>query len=37
MAEEITEKLKACDEADPVRYDFSLCRSGMVEFRRKAA
>ncbi|MGA2506390.1 MAG: TIGR02757 family protein [Chitinispirillaceae bacterium] len=37
MAEEITEKLKTCDAADPVRYDFSLCRSGMVEFRRKAA
>ena len=37
MAEEITEKLKTCDPADPVRYDFSLCRSGMVEFRRKAA
>ena len=37
MAEEITGRLRACDPFDPVRYDFSLCRSGMVDFRRKAA
>jgi uncharacterized protein (TIGR02757 family) len=37
MAEEITARLRAYDPRDPVRYDFSLCRSGMVDFRRKAA
>jgi uncharacterized protein (TIGR02757 family) len=37
MAEEITGLLRACDGADPVRYDFSLCRAGMVDFRREAA
>jgi uncharacterized protein (TIGR02757 family) len=37
MAEEITERLRTCDPFDPVRYDFSLCRSGMVDFRREAA
>jgi uncharacterized protein (TIGR02757 family) len=37
MAEEITSNLRCFDPADPVRYDFSLCRSGMVEYRRKAA
>jgi uncharacterized protein (TIGR02757 family) len=33
MAEEITENLKKIDPDDPVKYDFSLCRSGMVNFR----
>jgi uncharacterized protein (TIGR02757 family) len=37
MAEEITSNLRLFDPADPVRYDFSLCRSGMVDYRRKAA
>lgn len=37
MAEEITGRLRECDPCDPVRYDFSLCRTGMVDFRRKAA
>jgi uncharacterized protein (TIGR02757 family) len=37
MAEEITERLRKFDPEDPVRYDFSLCRTGMAEFRRKAA
>jgi uncharacterized protein (TIGR02757 family) len=37
MAEEITARLRVFDKADPVRYDFSLCRSGMVDFRKKAA
>lgn len=36
MAEEITAKLRAIDPNDPVRFDFSLCRSGMVDFRRNA-
>jgi uncharacterized protein (TIGR02757 family) len=37
MAEEITGALRSCDAADPIRYDFSLCRAGMVHFRRDAA
>jgi uncharacterized protein (TIGR02757 family) len=37
MAEEITARLRECDPGDPVRFDFSLCRTGMVDFRRKAA
>jgi uncharacterized protein (TIGR02757 family) len=37
MAEEITAKLRAIDPADPVRFDFSLCRVGMINFRRNAA
>lgn len=37
MAEEITARLREYDQTDPVRYDFSLCRTGMVDFRRKAA
>jgi uncharacterized protein (TIGR02757 family) len=37
MSEEITLNLRRFDPADPVRYDFSLCRSGMVDSRRKAA
>jgi uncharacterized protein (TIGR02757 family) len=35
MAEEITESLKIISPSDPVKYDFSLCRCGMVQFRRK--
>ena len=34
MAEEITDALRAFDPEDPVRYDFSLCRAGMVDFRK---
>jgi uncharacterized protein (TIGR02757 family) len=37
MAVEITSVLRRIAPFDPVRYDFSLCRSGMVSFRRKAA
>lgn len=37
MAEEITDGLRKFDPSDPVRYDFSLCRAGMVDFRREAA
>jgi uncharacterized protein (TIGR02757 family) len=37
MAEEITGRLRTFDPEDPVRYDFSLCRTGMVACRRKAA
>jgi uncharacterized protein (TIGR02757 family) len=33
MAEEITAALRRCDPLDPVRFDFSLCRTGMVDFR----
>jgi uncharacterized protein (TIGR02757 family) len=29
MAEEITEKLKRFDPADPVKYDFAICHIGM--------
>ncbi len=32
MAEEITENLKTLDPADPVRYDFALCRLGILEY-----
>ena len=31
MAEEITENLKRLDEDDPVKYDFSLCRLGILD------
>ena len=31
MAEEITENLKVLDPGDPVKYDFSLCRLGILE------
>ncbi|MEE8575167.1 MAG: TIGR02757 family protein [Thermodesulfobacteriota bacterium] len=31
MAEEITEALAALDKADPVKFDFSLCRLGILE------
>lgn len=31
MAEEITEALKKLDPKDPVKYDFSLCRLGILE------
>lgn len=37
MAEEITAWLRHIDNNDPVKFDFSLCRSGMVELRRSAA
>jgi len=33
MAAEITDALREFDPHDPVRYDFSLCRAGMVDFR----
>lgn len=33
MAEEITATLKKVDPCDPVKYDFSLCRYGMMELR----
>jgi len=31
MAEEITEALKALDPEDPVKYDFALCRLGILD------
>jgi len=37
MAEEITGALRKFDTNDPVRFDFSLCRAGMVSFRKEAA
>ena len=37
MATEITAYLRQVDRDDPVRFDFSLCRSGMVALRRSAA
>jgi len=33
MAEEITAVLKKISPCDPVKYDFSLCRAGMMDFR----
>lgn len=33
MAQEITARLKKVDPLDPVKYDFSLCRYGMMLFR----
>lgn len=33
MAEEITDELKKISPSDPVKYDFSLCRAGMEDFR----
>jgi uncharacterized protein (TIGR02757 family) len=36
MAEEITENLKKIDPSDPVKYDFSLCRWGMISFRKES-
>ena len=33
MAEEITDRMKKISPSDPVKYDFSLCRCGMIEFR----
>jgi len=33
MAEEITKNLKNICADDPVKYDFSICRAGMTEFR----
>jgi uncharacterized protein (TIGR02757 family) len=32
-AEEITARLRSVDPLDPVRFDFSLCRSGMMRLR----
>lgn len=37
MAEQITSVLRTIDPDDPVRFDFSLCRVGMIDFRRVAA
>ncbi len=37
MAEEITGNLRRINPEDPVRYDFSLCRAGMIDFRKDAA
>ena len=37
MAGEITDFLRLVDPADPVRFDFSLCRYGMVGARRRKA
>jgi len=34
MAEEITAALKKFDPEDPVRFDFSLCHAGMVNYRK---
>ncbi len=31
MAEEVTASLAAFDPEDPVRYDFALCRLGILE------
>ncbi len=31
---EVTEKLKKLDPVDPTRFDFSLCRYGMAQYRR---
>lgn len=31
MAEEITERLKALDPEDPIKYDFALCRLGILD------
>jgi uncharacterized protein (TIGR02757 family) len=33
MAEEITAALRTVDPSDPLRFDFSLCRSGMIGHR----
>ncbi|MFW6245034.1 MAG: TIGR02757 family protein [Fibrobacterota bacterium] len=35
MAEEITAVLKTFDPEDPIKYDFSLCRAGMMQFRER--
>lgn len=35
MAEEITESLKVLDPSDPLKYDFSLCRLGILEKCKK--
>lgn len=34
MAVEITERLRAFDPDDPVKYDYALCRHGILESRR---
>ncbi len=36
MAEEITAVMRSVCPLDPVRYDFSLCRTGMIDFRNMA-
>lgn len=36
MAVEITESLREIDPEDPIKYDFSLCRAGMIDFREEA-
>jgi uncharacterized protein (TIGR02757 family) len=33
MVEEVTRAMKKVCPEDPVRYDFSLCRAGMIDFR----
>jgi uncharacterized protein (TIGR02757 family) len=35
FAEEITTELKKLDPDDPVKYDFSICRAGMIDARLK--
>lgn len=37
MAQQVTRALRRIDPCDPVRFDFSLCRVGMIDFRRVAA
>jgi uncharacterized protein (TIGR02757 family) len=32
MAVEVTRRLAACDPADPVKYDFALCRLGILDY-----
>ncbi|MDG5815221.1 TIGR02757 family protein [Chitinispirillales bacterium ANBcel5] len=34
MAEEITDFFRNIDSSDPVRFDFSLCRAGILAFRK---
>jgi uncharacterized protein (TIGR02757 family) len=35
MAEEITDHLRRIDPNDPIRFDFSLCRAGMIKNDKK--
>ncbi len=37
MAEEITAFFRRIDPQDPVKYDFSMCRAGMIDFRKGVA
>jgi uncharacterized protein (TIGR02757 family) len=37
MVQEITSCLRVHDANDPIRFDFSLCHAGMIEFRKEAA